>query len=483
MQPAAHTHTVAIVGAGPAGMSAAITLAEAGVRPLVIDENPLPGGQIYRQPAVACPARTPVPAGSSLLRRFAENEPRLELLLGTSVWGLFAERRLAVVRDGRSQTIQAQHLILAPGAHEYLPPFPGWTLPGVMTPGAAQGLVKTMNVLPGKRALVAGTGPFLLVVADQLARAGVEVVGVVEMASRVDALRAVPALLARPGLVWQGMRLHLRLRRAGVPFYWKHVLFAAEGTDTVSRAVFAPCDKDGRPDRSRARTVEVDTICAGYGFVPRIQLAQLAGCRLRFMEGLGGWVPEVDEEFQTSVDGVWTAGDGGGVSGALAAEHEGALAGLAIAQRLGALDRRTFEARRRPLWRRLARLRRFAAGLERAFRLRPGLIDLATPETLVCRCEELSRRAIEEGIASGGTDVRTLKVISRLGMGPCQGMMCWPAAARLIAAHTGAGIEAVGPPSTRPPIVPVCLGDLVDEEPATGPQGTAAPAGTGRRLP
>src|SRR5439155_13383703 len=136
----------------------------------------------------------------------------------------------------------------------------------------------------------------------------------------------------------------------------KHVLVEAGGTDAVSRAVFAPCDGDGRPDRSRARTIEVDTICAGYGFVPRIQLAQLAGCRLRFMEGLGGWVPAVDEEFQTSVDGVWTAGDGGGVSGALAAEQEGALAGLAVAQRLGALDRPTFEARRRPLWRRLARL-------------------------------------------------------------------------------------------------------------------------------
>src|SRR5438876_1156735 len=137
-----------------------------------------------------------------------------------------------------------------------------------------------MNVLPGKRALVAGTGPFLLIVADQLQRAGVDVAGVAETASRADLLCATPALFARPGLVWQGLRLHLRLRRRDVPFYWNHVLVEAQGADAVRRAVLAPCDGDGRPDRDRLHTVEVDTICAGYGFVPRIQLAQLAGCRL-----------------------------------------------------------------------------------------------------------------------------------------------------------------------------------------------------------
>jgi NADPH-dependent 2,4-dienoyl-CoA reductase/sulfur reductase-like enzyme len=416
-----------------------------------------------------------------MLRRFADNEQHIELFLDTSVWGLFPDRRVTLLRDGKSQTIQARHLILAPGAHEYLPPFPGWTLPGVMTPGAAQTLVKTMNVLPGRRALLAGTGPFLLVVADQLLRAGVQVAGVVEMASRGDTLWAGPALLACPGLVWRGLRLHYRLRRAGVPFYWSHLLVEATGPDAVRAAAFAPCNADGSADRSRAVTVEVDTICAGYGFVPRIQLAQLSGCRLRFVEGLGGWLPEVDDELHTSVEGVWTAGDGGGVSGALAAELEGMLAGLAVAHRLGAVDRRSYEKKRRPLRRRLARLRRFAAGLERAHRLRPGLTGLATPETLVCRCEELTRREVEDGIAAGGTDIRTLKVINRLGMGPCQGLMCWPAAARLIAARTGLSVEAAGPPSTRPPIVPVCLGDLSDEEqPSSSLNGVAAPAAAGR---
>src|SRR5262249_47090087 len=183
-----------------------------GLRPLVVDENPLPGGQIYRQPPVALQAALSSacsPAAGQkamLLRRFEGLGNRLELLLGTSAWGLFPLRRLAVTGpDGGTQVIEAEHLILAPGAYEYLPPFPGWTLPGVMTPGCAQSMVKAMGVLPGGRALVAGTGPFLLLVAEQLHRAGVEVVGVVEMARAGEALRALPGLLACPGLLWEGV--------------------------------------------------------------------------------------------------------------------------------------------------------------------------------------------------------------------------------------------------------------------------------------
>jgi NADPH-dependent 2,4-dienoyl-CoA reductase/sulfur reductase-like enzyme len=465
-------------------MAAAIEAAGAGLRPLVVDENPLSGGQIYRQPPVALrgalSSAHPLAAGqrATLLHRFEGLGNRLELLLRTSAWGLFSPRRLAVTTPGGgTQMIQAEHLILAPGAYEYLPPFPGWTLPGVMTPGCAQSMVKAMGVLPGGRALVAGTGPFLLVVAEQLHRAGVEVAGVVEMARAGEALRALPGLLACPGLLWEGLGLLRRIRRVGIPVWRGHMVVEALGSDEVRAAVVAPCDREGHPDRSLARTVEVDTLCVGYGFVPRTQLAQLAGCRLRFVDAQGGWVPEVGEDFQTSVPGVWVAGDGGGVAGALAAELEGALAGLAAAHRLGALDEKTFAGRRGPLARRLARLRRARAALDRLFCLRPGLVGLTRADTVVCRCEELTLAEVEEGIAAGGTELRTLKVMTRLGMGPCQGRMCWPAIVRLVAARTGKLIEAVGPLSVRPPIRPVSLGDLAEEK---GAREGAEVAVTGR---
>jgi NADPH-dependent 2,4-dienoyl-CoA reductase/sulfur reductase-like enzyme len=450
-------------------MAAALAAADAGLRPLVVDENPRPGGQIYRQPPAALQGpQPPARRGASLLRGLRQHANRIELLTGAVAWGVFPPRRLAVAHGDSGQLIEAEHLVLAPGAYEYLPPFPGWTLPGVMTPGGAQGMVKTQHVLPGRRALLAGTGPFLLAVAAELHRAGMQVAGVVELAPAREAAAALPGLLAHPGLLWEGLGYLYRLRRAGIPVYRGHVLVEARGDGEVREAVIAPCDGEGRPDRSRARVIPVDTLCAGYGFVPRTRLAQMARCKLRFADALGGWVPEVGKDFQTSVPGVWAAGDGAGVAGALVAELQGRLVGLAVAHQLGALDPRAFLTARRPLARRLARLMRFRAALDRLHRLRPGLVGLADPDTVVCRCEELTQAEVEAGIAAGGTDLRTLKVMTRLGMGPCQGLMCWPAAARLLAARTGRSVEAIGPLSARPPVAPVRLGSLCEQRLAAG---------------
>jgi NADPH-dependent 2,4-dienoyl-CoA reductase/sulfur reductase-like enzyme len=320
-----------------------------------------------------------------------------------------------------------------------------------------------MHVLPGKRALVAGSGPFLLVVAEQLQRAGVEVVGVVEATGTLKLARALPRLLLHPRLLWEGWGYLRRLRRAGIPVSRGQVVVEARGDGELREVVVAPCDARWHPDHGRARTIAVDTLCVGYGFVPRIQLATLAGCRLRFANELGGWLPEVDEDLQTSVPGIWVAGDGGGVAGALVAQEAGTLAGLAAAQALGALEAPAFAQARRVVLKRLRRLRHFRAIMDELSYIRPGLDSLATPETVVCRCEELTRAEVESGINFGGTHIRTLKVMTRLGMGPCQGCMCWPAASRWIAARTGKSMAEIGPLSVRPPITPLSLGDFVQE--------------------
>jgi NADPH-dependent 2,4-dienoyl-CoA reductase/sulfur reductase-like enzyme len=468
-----------VVGAGPAGMAAAIAAAEAGLRPLVLDENVDVGGQVYRQPVVdheSCSARSCsdssgtdrvgkpggilAPFGSKLLDRFRTLKDRMRVETRAVVWGVFPPRRVAVSRDGSWDMIEAEQLILAPGAYEYVPPFPGWTLPGVMTPGGAQVLAKAMHVRPGQRAVVAGTGPFLLVVAEQLHRSGVKVAAVVEAAGKRAALRAVPGLLARPDLFCQGLGYLYRLRRAGIPIFRGHLVIEAHGQEDVEEVVLAPCDAAWRPDPKRAWSIAADTLCVGYGFVPRTQLAQLAGCRLRHAAELGGWLPVLDENQQTSVPGVWVAGDGSGVAGALVAEEEGRLAGLGAAHQLGALDTAAWAREREPILRRLRRLRRFRAALDRLSAIRPGLIDLAGPDTVVCRCEELTRQEIETGSGYGGSDLPTLKVMTRLGMGPCQGRMCWPAMARLIAARKGKSLDQIGPLSVRPPVKPVSVGEL-----------------------
>ncbi|HEV3021903.1 MAG TPA: FAD/NAD(P)-binding oxidoreductase [Pirellulales bacterium] len=458
-----------IVGAGPAGMAAAIAAAEVGLEPLVIDENPQIGGQIHRQPPAPL-ASKPADShgraarrGSELLSRFRANQGRITLLSGTSVWAVFPPRRVAIRGPQGAEMIEAEQLILAQGAFEYVPPFPGWTLPGVMTPGGAQQMVKIMRVRPGRRALVAGSGPFLLVVAEQLHRAGMEVAGVVEAASTAELVAALPRLWLHPSLAWDGMGYLNRLRRAQVPIHRGQIVVAAEGERELCRVVVAPCDTEWRPDTSRARTIDADTLAIAYGFAPRTQLAQLAGCKMRFANELGGWVPEVDKSLETSVPGVWVAGDGGGAAGALVAQDQGTLAALAAGRRSGAVDSIAFARATAGILRRLRRLRHFRAILDRLSQIRPGLDTLATPDTIVCRCEELTRAEVAGGLAFGGTDLRTLKVMTRLGMGACQGAMCWPAAARWIAAQSGRSIGEIGPASVRPPVSPVCVGDLAAE--------------------
>ena len=460
-----------IVGAGPAGMAAAITAAKHGTHVTVLDENSAIGGQIYRQPPPALATNDPAPShdesaaqGAALRDEFNAQGDRIEYLPGTTVWGFFPKRKLAIRRDSGWEMIEAAQIILATGAYEFVPPFPGWTLPGVMTPGAAQSMVKTMKVRPGRRVLVAGSGPFLLVVAAQLHAAGIEVVGVVEAARRRDVLRHFTGLLANREMLLKGRQYFNTLKKAGIPVHWGHLVTKAEGDDTVQQVTIARCDAEWRP-QAKSQNIEVDTLCVGYGFVPRTELAQAAGCRMQHAELIGGWIPEVNEHFETSISGVRVAGDGGGVAGAVVAEHEGRLAALAAVHQLGKIDAATFQQQRTPIAKELAKLARFRAALDRIYQIQPGLTNLATSETIVCRCEELTRCEVETGIEFGGTDLPTIKVMTRLGMGPCQGKMCWPAAARMIAAKTGRTVADVGPVSVRPPVGPLQMADLLNPQP------------------
>ena len=320
-----------------------------------------------------------------------------------------------------------------------------------------------MRVLPGPRVLVAGSGPFLYVVANQLRAAGVEVVGVVEAIRRRDLFVQMASLMSHWGLLREGLAYVRQLQKEGIPIHWGHMVTEAhsDGDDVVSQVVVSQCDSQWRPLRKQPTIYDVNTLCVGFGFVPRVDLTQMTGCRMKYSEHLGGWIPVVDENLQTSVPGVWVAGDGGGVAGALVAELEGTLAGLSVAHTCCPDDADTLDEQRGSVQRRLSEFQRFRAALDRAYRIRPGLETLATDETIVCRCEELSRREIEAGISYGGTDIRALKVMTRLGMGPCQGKMCWPAVARIVAGRAGITVESCGPLSVRPPANPLCVGDLL----------------------
>jgi NADPH-dependent 2,4-dienoyl-CoA reductase/sulfur reductase-like enzyme len=463
---AAETPRLVVVGAGPAGMATAITLAERGLSVTVVDQNPHPGGQIYRFPAVTPKTPQTPERGAMLRQHLAEHSERITVLPEHNLVDIHPGLRLSLCGPDGFRIVEADHLVLAPGAYEYVPPFPGWTLPGVITPGAAQQLVKSQGVAPGRRVLLAGTGPFLLVVALALHEVGVQVAGIIDTLRRRDAFWQLPSLLADGKLLKQGFDYVAGVRKAGIPLMTGHIVTRAEGHGRLEQVVVAPCDGDWVPDHNRSRPVVVDTLCVGYGFVPRVDLAQLAGCELAPTNLPGGWIPVTDPWGQTSVPGVWTAGDGAGVAGAIVAELAGQLVGLGVASSCGAIESSEAERSAEPIRERLHQLGRFRRGLDELGWPRPGLSQLADESTVVCRCEEIRRDEIDAAISAGSTTLRSLKVATRLGMGPCQGRMCQPACSRRLIDLGCNTLEEIGPPAFRPPLVPLTLGQLAgnDEE-------------------
>jgi NADPH-dependent 2,4-dienoyl-CoA reductase/sulfur reductase-like enzyme len=458
---------VAVVGAGPAGLAAALAAASRGARVALIDEGRLPGGQIWRAgrgDRLAAPVRERV-AGLDRLG--------VELVSGTVVWGARPDRTLLLARaletagaeDAASDrpgswAICPRAIVLATGAHDRPFPFPGWTLPGVLTAGGIQALVKGQGVVPGRLVLLAGAGPFLLPVACSLLDAGAEVVAVAEATRRRDWLSSATRVRHAPGRLGQLARYEARLARARVPRLFGHVIRRAEGRDRVVRAELSPVNSEWRAESGASRVFEVDAVGIGYGFQPNLELARLLGSRLSFARREQQFVVWRDRWMRTSTDGVFAAGEVGGIGGAEQAESEGLVAGVSAAVAAGHPDtaaRGTRRARRRS-----KRLAKFAELLSDLFAPRPGALALIDDRTEVCRCEGVTRGEIDRALddASVAATIRGLKGPTRITMGPCQGSTCGQLAARLIAERTGQRPDRVEPPSARPPAKPLPLGTL-----------------------
>ncbi|MFB7908978.1 FAD-dependent oxidoreductase [Kitasatospora sp. NPDC056076] len=447
-------YDLAVVGAGPAGLAAAVTAADLGLRCVLLDGADRPGGQYYRHPAPGLGAsrpdrlhhRWPVYAG---LAARLEAHPRADFRGGHQVWAL--ERTadgfaLHVTRGPQAAdraTLRAGAVLLATGAYERQLPFPGWTLPGVVTAGGAQAMLKAGLVLPGRRIVVAGSGPLLLAAASSLVAAGAEVPAVVEASGYLGYARRPGVLAAVPAKLVEGAGHGGALLRHGVRLRPRSAVVEAHGTDRVTGVTVARLDADWRPLPGTERRIACDALAVGHGLLPQIDLATELGADT--LTGPDGAVAlRVDARLRTSVPGLWSAGETNGVGGADLALAEGELAAHAVA---GVLPGRALLGRR-------ARLREFAALMAAAHRPGPGWTGWLRPDTDVCRCEEVPVARIAEAVEElGAGDPRTVKLLTRAGMGWCQGRMCGPAVACLSgAAEPGA--------DRRPMACPVPLSQL-----------------------
>lgn len=428
---------VGIVGAGPGGMAAARVCAAAGLSVVVLDEGHRAGGQIFRQlpPGAAGHAIAEPPShhhGHELLASFAAS--KVSLRSGAVVWD-GKPGRLWFEQDGASWLLRCQRIVLTPGAYDRCLPFPGWTLPGVLTAGALQVMVRGFGIVPGQRALVAGSGPLLLPTVTALLSAGVQVVAALEASSRWRALRALPGVLGNGARLREAFWYARQLLRAGVRLQWGWTVFGCEGDGRVQRATIGRVDADGRPRRDTARTIEVDVVGVGFGLVPSIELGLHLGCASRWHAARGGHCLVVDAQQRTSVAGVFAAGEICGIGGAEVAMAEGELAGHAVVAevRRGALPAASLT--------KAARERRAADAMLRAFAPLPGLHELAQSDTLVCRCEDVPLARARAAAELHGSSLRAIKVGCRAGMGPCQARICGPSLQALACGDPGRAMD------------------------------------------
>ncbi|MEU6671032.1 FAD-dependent oxidoreductase [Streptomyces sp. NPDC046727] len=454
---------LAVVGAGPAGLAAALAAAARGVQVTLVDAADQAGGQFYRQPAAALGARRPQALHHQWrtwerLRAALDRHRtagRITHLTDHHVWtverdsgsGTFGVHALLGPAQEEGVTVRADAVLLATGGYERVLPFPGWTLPGVVTAGGAQAMLKGGLVLPGRTAVVAGTGPLLLPVATGLAAAGARVAALVESAGPAALLRRAPALAAQPGKLAEGTGYATRLLRHGVRTLARHTVVAAHGTDRLEAVTVAALDPDGDVRPGSARRIGCDTLAVGHGMLPHTDLAETLGCTL------SGTAVRVDDEQRTDVPGVWAAGEATGVGGAALALAEGHIAGRSAAARLH--DTVPDPRRWATAARARTRLREFAAALDAVYAPPAGWADRVPDDTVVCRCEEVTAGEVRGAAgALGAGDLRTVKLLTRAGMGWCQGRMCAPAVAGLAGCPLTAG--------RRPFARPVPLGVLAD---------------------
>jgi NADPH-dependent 2,4-dienoyl-CoA reductase/sulfur reductase-like enzyme len=384
----------------------------------------------------------------------------VDLAFEHRVWLAESGFEIAAVGPNLALVAQADALIVATGATERFYPRPGWTLPGVISLGAATVMLKAHRLLPGRRVLVAGPGPLAPMVAALISKGGGKVVALVDPNPRSTWIRILPKMALRPDLLAQGVIWVAGLRTIGVPILSGWDIRSIEGNESVEAVTLGPVDDAWRPvDSHRERRFTADAVCIAYGLQPSTEFYRLLGADQEFLPEKGGWAPRLDAAQRTSVPRLYGAGDGAALEGAAAAILTGRLAALTAAFDIGRLPEVDYRRESERTARKLDRARRFGRAMARLVAPRASAMHGVPDDTIVCRCEDVTAGELRDAIGRGSSELNALKSATRCGMGPCGGRMCGEAATALMEC-AGLGRNEIGQWNVRPPLRPIPIAAL-----------------------
>ena len=446
-----------VVGGGPAGLSAATRASQLGMAVTVVDEYGKMGGQYFRGRQNSTVAGSP--------RRFLLESPGVEIFSHGIVVDTPAHGVLSVWKQGGGvQSLTYDALVVATGACDRTVALPGWTLPGVLTAGGASILAKAYGVTPGQRVLVAGSGPFLLAVADDLSTKGCDV-QVIEATPLGTSVGGLPMIARDVAITRQTIGYLWRLGLRRVRRRYASMVTAIHGNERVEAATIHRVDQAWQPIAGSETTIEVDAVCLGFGFVPQLELAHALKCTIGYWEETSDFYVKTDGQMRTSQENVCAAGEVTGVGGMRVAAVEGWLAGLTSAYDTGLVAKLDYDAEVRQLTRQLVRARRLGDWVRHAYRPRAGLWTLADSQTMLCRCEDVTMQSAEEALAYNPATPYALKTATRAGFGLCQGRVCSSYMIEWLRAQHGYRVPAEERPwRVRPPIRPVPAEEWLTDE-------------------
>jgi len=447
-------YDVIVIGAGPSGVSSAINCAKKGLKVLIVDSNSAAGGQIYRAP--------PKTYKSIPKNKLEENEIQkkmsievknfqIETAYNHTVWQVSPGFKVNAFNETSTIQWQSKSLIIATGTYEKIIPFEGWTIPGVIGLAACTVFLKAHHFIPSKKIVLAGNGPLLMLVAYYVIKFGGKIDAIVDTSSKIDWIKSTLSLITNPKNFREGIKWVFKIFLNRIPIYSNSTV---EQAFEVDRGINI---KIRNLKTGKAKNIISETIAIGHGLIPSTDITRLLRAEHIYDEQKGGWIAKVDRFLRSSVSGVYLAGDGAGISGALAASDKGLLASTALLYDKKIISKKEFDQNTYKIFKKLDKYEVFAKAISKLNSTPKKLIENINEETIICRCEDVTKKEILKAVNQGAKDINQIKSWTRLGMGPCQGRTCQYAASKIVAEYLNCEIENLGYLTGRSPIRPVPL--------------------------